>query len=288
MQPWWSGFAPELLALLSEPFELFLEKANAFAKARSLASARGQALKFVAQDTLSTKRLAVGYEAFIAQTGAVPTRDLRHDRLNALVWLSATRSKQRLNALHEQALHENKVEPKACDVLVASGTLGAKTLAASKAQQAGDGRGALRDALTLVDENLMVITYQARGTELKNLLLNHNWQSLFWDCRDAWQGIWQPFVFGHGLLEKLEAPFKAITAHCLLLAVDKPVARWREIDDILCNAISSELRSGHLLPLPVMGLPSWCPDDANPEFYNDTKVFRPKRRQRAEDEAQEG
>ncbi len=259
MQPWWSGFAPELLALLSEPFESFIDKANAFAKARSLASARGQALKFVAQDALSTKYLAVGYEAFIAQTGAVPTRDLRHDRLNALIWLSATRSKQRLNALHDRALPE-----------------------------AGDGRGALRDALTLVDENLMVIAYQARGTELKNLLLNHNWQSLFLDCRDAWQGIWQPFVFGHALLEKLEAPFKAITAHCLLLAVTRPVTHWQEIDGILCNTLNSELRSRHLLPLPVMGLPGWCPDNTSPEFYKDTRVFRPKRRRRAEDEAQEG
>ena len=259
MQPWWSGFAPELLALLNEPFKSFLEKANESAKAHNLTSAREQALKFVAQDALSTKQLAVGYEAFIAQTGAVPTRDLRHDRLNALVWLSATRSKQRLNALHDRALPE-----------------------------AGDGRGALRDALTLVDENLMVIAYQAQGTALKNLLVNHNWQSLFWDCRDAWQSIWQPFVFGHALLEKLETPFKAITAHCLLLAVDKPISSWREIDGMLCNTLDSELRSRHLLPLPVMGLPGWCPDNTSLEFYKDTRVFRPKRRQRAEDEAQEG
>ncbi|MDP4919106.1 MAG: DUF3025 domain-containing protein, partial [Burkholderiaceae bacterium] len=57
----------------------------------------------MAQDKLSAQDLAMGYEAFIAKTGAVPTRDLRHDRLNALVWLSASQSKRRLNFLHGDA-----------------------------------------------------------------------------------------------------------------------------------------------------------------------------------------
>ena len=256
MQPWWSGFAPELLGLLDEPFELFLEKANGFARARGLTSSQGHTLQFVAQKALSDKSLAKGYEAFIAQTGVVPTRDLRHDRLNTLVWLSASRSKRRLNALHDRALHD--------------------------ARQAGAGRGALRDALTLVDENLMVIACQAQDAELRTLLESHNWQAVFGEFRNAWERQWQPFVFGHALLEKLDAPFKAITAHCLLLGVEKAIASWQELDEMLCEQLGPGLRSSQLLVLPVMGLPGWCEDNASPEFYDDTKVFRPKRRPQAE------
>lgn len=256
MQPWWSGFAPELLGLLDEPFELFLEKANGFARARGLNTSQGHTLQFVAQEALSDESLAKGYEAFIAQTGDVPTRDLRHDRLNALVWLSASRSKRRLNALHDRALRE--------------------------ARQAGAGRGALRDALTLVDENLMVIACQAEDHELRTLLENHNWQAVFGEFRNAWGRQWQPFVFGHALLEKLNAPFKAITAHCLLLGVEKAIASWQELDEMLCKQLGPQLRSSQLLALPVMGLPGWCEENASPEFYFDTKVFRPKRRPQEE------
>ncbi|HCO56746.1 MAG TPA: hypothetical protein DIT38_01140, partial [Burkholderiales bacterium] len=115
MQPWWSGFRPELLGLLEEPFESFLEKANGFAEAHGLTSSRGHGLQFVAQDKLSAQDLAMGYEAFIAKTGAVPTRDLRHDRLNALVWLSASQSKRRLNFLHGDALLGSGLGGQTCD-----------------------------------------------------------------------------------------------------------------------------------------------------------------------------
>ena len=32
-----------------------------------------------------------------------------------------------------------------------------------------------------------------------------------------------------------------------------------------------------LTPLPVLGVPGWWPDNADPGFYADTSVFRPKR-----------
>src|SRR5688500_3640476 len=66
------------------------------------------------------------YEAFIARTRCVPTRDNLHDLFNGLIWLSYPQTKRRLNEL--QAQH-----------IAAQGTSGP--------------RGALRDALTVFDEN---------------------------------------------------------------------------------------------------------------------------------------
>ena len=282
MQPWWSGFRPELLGLLDEPFESFLKKANGFAKTHELTSARGSPLQFVAQDALSAQDLAMGYEAFIAHAGAVPTRDLRHDRLNALVWLSASQSKRRLNALHEDALLGSSLDAQTCD------NSRTKQLTTAKGASTRGGRGALRDALTLLDENLMVIACRAQGPELKALLEGHDWQALFWQFRAHWQNQWQPFVFGHALLEKLDAPFKAITAHCLLLDVHKPVASWQDLDDMLCAQLGPDLRSSQLLALPVMGLAGWCPENTRRDFYFDPKVFRPRRPLEAEVEAPGG
>jgi hypothetical protein len=270
---------------LEEPFEAFLKKANGFAEAHGLTSSRGHGLEFVAQDKLSAQNLAMGYEAFIAQTGAVPTRDLRHDRLNALVWLSASQSKRRLNALHENALLGSGLDAQTCDTNRAEHL----TTAKGASTRGGRGeRGALRDALTLLDENLMVIACHAQGPELKALLENHDWQALFWQFRAHWQNQWQPFVFGHALLEKLDAPFKAITAHCLLLYVRKPIASWQDLDEMLCAQIGPDLRSSHLLALPVMGLPGWCHENTRRDFYFDPKVFRPKRHPEREVEAPEG
>jgi hypothetical protein len=30
-------------------------------------------------------------------------------------------------------------------------------------------------------------------------------------------------------------------------------------------------------PLPVLGVPGWCADNAQPQFYDDTQVFRPRK-----------
>ena len=65
------------------------------------------------------------YEAFIARSGTVPTRDNLHDQFNGLMWLHRPALKQRLN--HMQA-------------------------AQIAAQGIGPTRGPLRDALTLFDE----------------------------------------------------------------------------------------------------------------------------------------
>jgi hypothetical protein len=282
VQPWWSGFAAELLGLLHEPFEAFLEKANKEFLGLGLKTRQGDRLQLVSDLTLSSSERAMGYEHFVAQTGQIPTRDSRHDRLNALVWISAPLSKQRLNALHAKALQSGVSG-------VSEGYGPPATVSATTARPidkvGGQGRGALRDALTLIDENLMVVVAQTRAAELQNLLEAHNWQELFVTNRDAWLTEWKPLVFGHALLEKLDAPFKAITAHCLVIPSDQAsmilAAGWHSLDRLLSDQLDENLCSRRLGVLPVMGLPGWCPDNEDPDFYRDTKVFRPKRHPQA-------
>ncbi|MGZ9031203.1 MAG: DUF3025 domain-containing protein, partial [Burkholderiaceae bacterium] len=123
------------------------------------------------------------YEAHVARTGEVPTRDNAHDFFNALVWLAFPRSKARLNALQSQAIAATGIAPH---------------------------RGALRDAATLIDENAVLLV--TRRADIVDALRRHDWHSVFVGHRAAWGLEVRPVVFGHALLQKLTAPYKAITA----------------------------------------------------------------------------
>ena len=41
---------------------------------------------------------------------------------------------------------------------------------------------------------------------------------------------------------------------------------------------AAHLASKPFAPLPLMGVPGWCADNANPAFYADAAVFRPTNR----------
>jgi hypothetical protein len=179
------------------------------------------------------------YEAFIARTRCVPTRDNLHDFFNGLVWLTYPQTKQRLNEL--QAEH-----------IARHGTSGP--------------RGALRDALTLFDENAAVLR---APRELLDALRDRDWHTLFIARRAAWQTA-RLVLFGHALMEKLLRPRKAITAH--VWVIDDPS------DAILASSLTPErLASKPFLPLPVLGVPGWWRANADPSFYDDAEVFRPPR-----------
>lgn len=130
--------------------------------------------------------LAEPYEARIARTAHVPTRDGLHDFFNGLVWRLHGALKWRLNALHAQVL---------------------------ASEGAGPRRGALRDALTRFDEFGAVLRAPA---PLVEALRARDWQALFIDHRDRWREARLDIV-GHGLLEQLSTvPRKALTAHVLV------------------------------------------------------------------------
>jgi Protein of unknown function (DUF3025) len=128
------------------------------------------------------------YEAFIARTGCVPTRDHNlHDHFNRLVWHRHPRIKQRLNALQ------------AAEIAV---------------RGIGGTRGAARDALTLFDENGAL--WPDAPPRLAQALVARDWQSLFITHRALWRHH-RFEVFGHALFEQLSvAPRKSLTAHVLL------------------------------------------------------------------------
>jgi hypothetical protein len=127
------------------------------------------------------------YEAFIARSGTVPTRDNLHDLFNGLVWRHQPALKRRLNAL--QSAH-----------IAAHGI--------------GPARGPLRDALTLFDEHGAL--WPDAPPLLAQALAAHDWNALFITHRALWRET-RFEVFGHALFEQLAAaPRKSLTAHVAL------------------------------------------------------------------------
>lgn len=188
------------------------------------------------------------YEAFIADSGSVPTRENAHDLFNGLIWHRFPASKRQLNRLQAHAIAANGV---------------------------GAVRGPLRDAITLFDENAVLL--QAPQT-LWRALRARDWNALFVGQRQAWQRA-RIVPFGHALLEKLVKPYKSITAHVFALPVPETLvddlAAW---DAWLAERLDAQgLSAKPFTPLPVLGVPGWWSANAEPSFYADAEVFRPPR-----------
>jgi hypothetical protein len=236
-QPWFGAVAG-LRRFVSTPDPIVC--LNRCAADRRLTTATGRTLEFVAADDAPSEH---AYEAHIAATGRVPTRLNRHDLFNALVWLAFPRTKARLNALQADAIARDGV---------------------------GGRRGPLRDAATLFDENgALLVTADAT---LPALLRERRWKAAFVDRRADWDTVCV-LAFGHALMDKLVAPYKAITAHALVvgLPADAPLA---EVDAALASRFDGSFDTSALLPLPVLGVPGWGAN-ADPIYYDDATVFRP-------------
>jgi hypothetical protein len=208
--------------------------------------AGGHGLQFVAQDELPDDE---AYEAFIARTGRVPTRDNVHDLFNGLVWLRFGALKRRLNTLHAQQIARTGV---------------------------GRTRGPMRDTLTLFDENAALLQAPA---VLIDALRRRDWQALFVEHRAAWQGA-RLTLFGHALLEKLLQPRKAITAHVWVLPASVALDALSDGSGS-AGALPADLASPRRLArnprlaLPVLGVPGWWAANEQGNFYRDESVFRP-------------
>ncbi|MDT9000251.1 DUF3025 domain-containing protein [Paucibacter sp. APW11] len=187
----------------------------------------GRALRFVEQRCLPDGQ---AYEAFIHAEAAVPTRHNWHDFFNGLIWLHWPALKLRLNHWHAQALLDQ-------------GGVGPQ-------------RGALRDALTLLDENA---AFLSGPPALLAALQRRDWPQLFIALRPLWREARLQIV-GHALLEKLLQPRKAICAHTLL----QPLDRMQPAD----------LAAKPFHPLPVLGIPGWADQPQDADFYADAQVFR--------------
>jgi hypothetical protein len=255
--PWFSQFMPRgerwQQAALQSPAAMLAEM-NADAQRCVHTTGRGARLAFIAQHELPP---GTTYEAHIAATGCVPTRHNLHDFFNALSWFQFPRIKAALSARGSASLDALGVGPT---------------------------RGSTRDALTVFDENAVLFACSDRA--LGAALRAFDWRALFIAGRSAWGTRCEVRCFGHALLEKLVAPYKACTAHAWIVDVPSAYFSWdvaaRDawLDDTVSRALLvTDAMTGRVFaPLPVLGIPGWWPANEAASFYDDQSVFRAGRR----------
>lgn len=217
------------------------------ASAQAVVNAAGRPLRFVAADT------TLPYETAIFETGAVPTRPHNwHDFFNALAWLTWPRAKAALNALHIRA----GVTPQ---------------------------RSRPRDALTLLDESGVAVA--CADPTLWQLLVNAQWLELF-VARRAELGAAMGFhLIGHALYEKALNPYPAMTGKCIMVPVARDffgldaATRQTKLDAALARQllVLPPRTPAEFPPLPVLGIPGATPANEHPDYYRDTRIFRPGR-----------
>jgi hypothetical protein len=141
--------------------------------------------------------------------------------------------------------------------------------------------------LTLFDENAGILVTANAG--VSDALRKFDWHGALVSTRSLWDSPVQPrldaqlalYPFGHALLEKLTAPYKAICAHTWLVPVDAswfalPLPdRLRDLDSRLAEQLMSiTLNPRDFCPLPILGVPHFWADNVDQTFYNDARVFR--------------
>jgi hypothetical protein len=211
---------------------------------QALTGAARAPVRFVPQTALPA---GMAYEAFIRETGQVPTREGLHDFFNALCWMHFPLAKARLNWLQAEEIARDGVQGR---------------------------RGPVRDAITVFDENAVLIQ---TPDSVWQALSEHRWHDALVVQRRLWADT-RLWMFGHAALEKLVQPYKSITVH--LWRVPEGVT-----DALLDGWLAGDLQTDKLAvkpfsPLPVLGVPGWWPANADAAFYDDAQVFRPKRQTR--------
>jgi hypothetical protein len=237
-QPW---FAP--WREIGEPTASQALQHHSVAKALNANTCAAQ-VTFVPQSALPEGQ---AYEDFIFKTAQVPTRDGLHDFFNGLCWHRFPLAKRRLNQLQAAEIEAQGVRPT---------------------------RGPVRDALTLFDENVVLMH---APDAVWAALQARDWLTLFVDLRAQWQQV-HLVLFGHALLEKLVTPYKSITGHVYRVSNEVNPRDEAAIDAWLVQDLQpAKLATKPYEPLPVLGVPGWWPDNATRAYYEDVHVFRPKR-----------
>ena len=241
------------------------------AAANNAPNHQGHILRFVSQDALPEGE---AYESFIATTGNIPTRDNLHDLFNGSIWLTFPKTKALLNYYHM------------CEIAK-------KGISAS--------RGRVRDTITVFDENgAILITAEP---SIGEALVNFDWQTSLITSRASWDNPQQTstdskknakavvYIFGHALLEKLLQPRKPLCAHSVVIYVSPEFfaldtsERVQYVDNQLANYMDKllsqeDVTPRKLSPLPILGVPHFWAENADPSFYDDSQVFRSGRRQK--------
>jgi hypothetical protein len=225
-----------------------LAQLNAWALAARLTLPGGMPLRF---GDGAIPGGALAYESAIGHEGIVHVRRGQwHDVFNALVWLAFPKTKAALNARHVQD----------------------RTSATPNKRSRG------RDAATLLDESGLILV--CADPDLARLLRDRAWRALFDTRHDALIRAMRPYAIGHGMLVKLLAPFRAITARTLILTIDPAAlpagtAGQARVDEAAARAIGdAALRPEMLPPLPVAALPGWDSEGLGARLFDDRTVFR--------------
>lgn len=224
-------------------------------------------LKFVSQNALPEGE---AYEHFIATTGTIPTRDNLHDLFNGSIWLTFPKTKALLNYYHMLEIAKQGI---------------------------GESRGRVRDTITVFDENGAILV--TSNPNIGEALIDFDWQGSLVKTRAQWDDPKQPnsnaqaavYIFGHALIEQLVQPRKPLCAHSVVINVTQDffalstAERMTLLDDILADYMDELLSQEgitprHLSPLPILGVPHFWDANVNPEFYEDTFVFRSGRHRR--------
>lgn len=195
--------------------------------------------------------LEVNYEVEIFEQGNIATRENNwHDFFNLCVWFNFPKTKAVINYLHYSEIKHKKIK----------------------------NRTSLENAMTLFDENGAVVL--STDKKLLDLIREHQWKTLFWQCRQEILTKMKIIMIGHSLYEKFLSPYIGMTAHTILYEVDDIVIPQAEIDQkVAVDLESLQYPSPRSLqPLPILGVPGWYEANKNPSFYDDEGYFRPKSR----------
>ena len=259
--PMFATLAPVIERLPEDHFPTLAEL-NRLCGEREVVSGGGEPLEFVPQET----KTGEPYEKRVFAYGKVLTRNRNwHDLFNALVWITFPKTKAAINRHHYREM---------------------------QARDGGEARGAVRDALTLFDESGVIVASIDAG--LSELLTGFRWKELFWGRREEVVRGMRFHLFGHALYEKALKPYKGVTGKSVILDISA-----KELERLLPQQLASlDAQLSRLFadmralgatdcyaPLPVLGVPGWTADNEYERYYDDTRHFRPGRRQ-AEEQAQ--
>lgn len=246
--PWLADFQEIGQAIIQNinPLHNFHDKLNAAWSGRW--PLNSQPPVFVPQSDLPKN---VAYESHIFEKKRIPTRENLHDFFNALIWLHFPQFKSHLNFLQNRAIIENQK----------NGILQ---------------RGRVRDAVTVLDENG---AFFIAPVHLIEALRQRQWGRLCVDLRQEWKKA-RLVIVGHALLEQLTQPRKNLCAHVLTVEADY-LPHNADLDLLFASDARLEYAALHnaphkpFVPLPILGVPHWCADNAQADFYADLAVFRP-------------
>lgn len=252
MPPWarHPAFAPfaQWLARLTAEDPPDVATLNGWARERGLALPDGRPLRFDPRRVAG----ALEYETTVRRDAIVPTREHDwHDAFNALAWLAFPRTKLAINGLHAGASR--------------APTANARTRA--------------RDRATLIDEFGVLLACDE--PRLVQLLCSHAWRELFiTHARDVHEH-WRVAAVGHGLLDKLRKPYRALTAKTVVMRVQAGALSLLEepgaFDERGASSVAEAVaRPDKLPPLPIAALPGWDVEALGIRLFDDVSVFRPR------------